>query len=253
MTDSSSSQPAAVQPTNRNPNRDWHAKQDVAVADQAVDLPEIGSLNLYKITPPLKERTDLDMWIDQVEKTLRSHKLHNLVNKEIPWPVVDDPNGDKWRTLSLQVRIWLSSSIDHGLMQEINGRGNATDFADELFDEIKKHMKGEGHGALKAAMNSFRKISRTQFATSEDFIHALKLRYKTLCDLEGRIPPYYALQSMLSELIEVPELSIFIIVKDNELSAVQDPVHNITTIDFYRYSTAILDFIKSSNADSLLS
>ncbi|KAJ5456912.1 hypothetical protein N7530_012186 [Penicillium desertorum] len=59
MADPSSSNQyaAAMQPA---PNRDWHAKRDAIVKDQAVDLPEIGSFNLYKITPPLKERTELD-------------------------------------------------------------------------------------------------------------------------------------------------------------------------------------------------
>ncbi|CRL21890.1 unnamed protein product [Penicillium camemberti] len=62
-------------------------------------------------------------------------------------------------------------------MQQINGRGNATSFADELLDEIKKHLKGEGHGALKAAMMKFRTISRKQCSLSEDFIEAMKTIY----------------------------------------------------------------------------
>ncbi|KAJ9481006.1 hypothetical protein VN97_g12506 [Penicillium thymicola] len=56
---------------------------------------------------------------------------------------------------------------------------------------------------------------------------------------------------MLSELIVVPEPSAFIAIKDNGLSAVEKPVQTITIIDFCRYSTAILDFDKSSNAGSL--
>jgi hypothetical protein len=242
----SSNQPAAMQP-----NRNWYAKRDVVVADQAVGLPEVGSFNLYKITPPLKERIDFDTWVDQVEKILRSHKLHNLINTNIPWPVVDDPNGETWYTLSLQVKTWMTSSMDHTLVQEINARGSTIEFADEFLAELKKHMKGEGHGALKAAVRSFKKLSRSQFTTSEEFIHAVKLRYKAVCDLNGKLPPYYALETMLSELSDVPELSGFIVVKDNELNAIEKPAETITIIDFYRYSTAILDYVKSSNADSL--
>jgi hypothetical protein len=76
------------------------------------------------------------------------------------------PNGEKWSTLLLQVRTWLSSSIDYTVMQEINARGKVIDFAVDFF-EIKKHMKGEGPRAIKAAMNSFIKLSRTQFTTTE--------------------------------------------------------------------------------------
>jgi phenylalanyl-tRNA synthetase beta subunit len=81
-----------------------------------VNLPEIGSFNPYKLTPPLKERADLDIWIDRVEKVLRGLKLHNLINKDIPWLMLRDPNADKWHTLSLQVRTWLSSSVDYTVM-----------------------------------------------------------------------------------------------------------------------------------------
>jgi hypothetical protein len=145
----------------------------------------------------------------------------------------------------------MTSSIDHTLVQEINARGSKIGFADDFLAELKKHIKGEGHGALKAAVRNFKKLSRSQFTTNKEFIHAVKLRYKAVCDLNGELPPYYALETILSELSDMPELSGFIVVKDNELNAIEKPAKTITIIDFYRYSTAILDYVKSSNADSL--
>ncbi|CAP80907.1 hypothetical protein PCH_Pc12g12800 [Penicillium rubens Wisconsin 54-1255] len=56
---------------------------------------------------------------------------------------------------------------------------------------------------------------------------------------------------MLLELSDILELSGFIIIKDNELNTIKKPTKTITIIDFYRYSTTILDYIKSSNTDSL--
>lgn len=91
---------------------------------------------------------------------------------------------------------------------------------------------------------------RTQFSTRELFIVALKTRYKTLYDLRGATVAYYTLQIMLLELVTVPELQIFIVVKYNELNAIKYPAETITIVDFHRYSTAILDYIKSINADS---
>lgn len=231
-------------------DNNWYDEEDVLVANQAVGLPDVGTFNLYTITPPLKEREDLDQWIDKVEEILESYNLHNLIKKSIPWPSRRDPNGQKWKTLSKQVRTWLSSSMDGDLMKEINGRGNPVTFADELMEEIRKHMKVEGHGALKAAMTKFRTISRKQFSSSEEFITSMKATYKTLTDLKSGIPPYYALQTMLIELMEVPVLNSFIVVKDNELDAIDNPATAITIVDFYRYSTAIQDYIKSTSADS---
>ncbi|KAJ5255089.1 hypothetical protein N7505_010240 [Penicillium chrysogenum] len=49
-------------------SRDWKSLRSAVADNQAVDLSELGSFNLYKLTPPLKERADLDIWIDQVDK-----------------------------------------------------------------------------------------------------------------------------------------------------------------------------------------
>ncbi|CAP79957.1 hypothetical protein PCH_Pc12g03300 [Penicillium rubens Wisconsin 54-1255] len=107
----SSSQQAAIQ---LDDSRDWKSKRRIVVDNQGVDLPKLGSFNLYKLTPPLKERADLYIWMDQVDKVLRGHKLHNLINNNIPWSMLRDPNGDEWETLSLQPRLHLAAVDSRG-------------------------------------------------------------------------------------------------------------------------------------------
>ena len=116
---------------------------------------------------------------------------------------------------------------------------------------MKKYIKGKGHSALKVAIRNFKTLSRSQFIINEEFIYTIKLRYKAICDLNRELPLYYALETILSELSDILELSGFIVIKDNELNAIEKPTKTITIIDFYRYSTTILDYIKSSNIDSL--
>jgi hypothetical protein len=55
---------------------------------------------------------------------------------------------------------------------------------------------------------------------------------------------------MFSGLMEVPELETFILAKRNELDAVRNPVEDITSTDFYRYSRAIWNYIIPMNAES---
>jgi hypothetical protein len=43
----------------------------------------------------------------------------------------------------------------------------------------------------------------------------MKLRYKAVYDLNRELPLYYALETILSELSDIPELSGFIVIKDN--------------------------------------
>ncbi|KAJ5406820.1 hypothetical protein N7465_008104 [Penicillium sp. CMV-2018d] len=226
----STSAAATAQPPH---NRNWYDEEDITPDDQSVGLPEIGTFTLFMITPPPKHKVDLDNWLDKVEKILESHNLHNLIKKDVLWPHRDSENGQKWKTIS---------------KQELNSRGNKMSFADEFVDELKKLMKGEGHGALKAAMTKYRTISRSQYSTIEEYITAMKKTYKTLSDLKSRLVPYFALQAMLIELSDVPELESFIVLKDNELNAIKDPVETIRVIDFHQYCTAILDHIESHKA-----
>jgi hypothetical protein len=96
-------------------NNNWHEEDDAIVTDQAVGLPDIGSFTLHNITPPMKEREELDAWIDKVERILQTHNLQNLINKSIPRPMRNNPDGQKWKTLSNQVKRWLASSLDRDL------------------------------------------------------------------------------------------------------------------------------------------
>ncbi|KAJ5046015.1 hypothetical protein NUH16_002840 [Penicillium rubens] len=141
----------------------------------------------------MKEREELEMWIEKVERILQTHKPHNLINKSIPRPMRNNPDGQKWKTLSKQATSWLGNRLGRDLLHEVYARGDRTGFADEFMEELKKHMEGERHGALKIAMTNFRKTTRSQFSTREQFLNVLKCRYQRLSDLKGVIPPLCAL------------------------------------------------------------
>ena len=74
-------------------NRNWYDEEDVILADQLVGLPDIGTFTLFKITPLLKNKEDLDNWLDKVEKILESYNLYNLIKKDVLWPYRDSENG----------------------------------------------------------------------------------------------------------------------------------------------------------------
>lgn len=51
-------------------------------------------------------------------------------------------------------------------------------------------------------------------------------------------------------MIDIPKLNSFIIIKDNKLNIIKNLIIRVTITKFYRYSTIILDYIKSKNIDS---
>ncbi|CAP92157.1 hypothetical protein PCH_Pc13g10880 [Penicillium rubens Wisconsin 54-1255] len=173
------------------------------------------------------------MWIEKVERILQTHKPHNLINKSIPRPMRNNPDGQKWKTLSKQATSWLGNRLGRDLLHEVYARGDRTGFADEFMEELKKHMEGERHVLNKGAVPQcsqmpVSKIVRPQRSNTTIMCFAI----------------------MFSGLMEVPELETFILAKRNELDAVRNPVEDITSTDFYRYSRAIWNYIIPMNAES---
>jgi hypothetical protein len=58
---------------------------------------------------------------------------------------------------------------------------------------------------------------------------------------------------LVAGVVGIGGLVRFLRIKDNELNAIEKPAKTITIIDFYRYSTTILDYVKSSNSGISLS
>lgn len=55
----------------------WYDEEDVLVSDQSLDLPDVGTFNLYKMTPPLKEREGLFvLLLNHLFKPTRSPHLY---------------------------------------------------------------------------------------------------------------------------------------------------------------------------------
>ncbi|KAI3280621.1 hypothetical protein DTO002I6_10115 [Penicillium roqueforti] len=115
--------------------------------------------------------------------------------------------------------------------------------------ECKLHMRGEGHGALSAAIIRFIGTKRTDFSTTIEFIDALKQRFKTANDLKAAIPPYQAIVIMVNQLQEITELRSSIEIKNNKLKSIKNPAAEMTIQDFFLYCSEMQDKVKEFNID----
>ncbi|KAJ5971829.1 uncharacterized protein N7479_001747 [Penicillium vulpinum] len=233
--------------------KNWDAIEDTdqttASGDQSNGLPEIGSFVLYKIEPPLKEKEDFDEWYDTVTRILEGHSLHRLIDKNIERPDTDSEDAEKWMKLSIQVRAWLRHSIDSDVVKDITSTGQRTKWADDFMYQCKLQMRGEGHGALGAAMLRFLRTKRDEFSTNSEFITGLKSRYITANELKAGLSPYLAIVMMVDQLQEIPELRASIDIKENELKTIKDPATTMTVSDFFTYCKDMLDKIKRLGLD----
>ncbi|KAI3281062.1 hypothetical protein DTO002I6_9976 [Penicillium roqueforti] len=232
-------------------NKDWDEVEDASYStgDQSEGLPAVGSFVLYKMEPLLKEKEDFDNWLGMVTKILESHGLHRLIDKNIERPDRDAANAETWMKLSMQVSTWLRLCIDPDVAKYITSSGKRTKWADDFMHECKLHMRGEGHGALSAAIIRFIGTKRTDFSTTIEFIDALKQRFKTANDLKAAIPPYQAIVIMVNQLQEITELRSSIEIKNNELKSIKNPAAEMTIQDFFLYCSEMQDKVKEFNID----
>ncbi|KAJ5961192.1 uncharacterized protein N7479_008342 [Penicillium vulpinum] len=217
--------------------------------DQSTDLPDQCRFEVFFIEP-LKERENFDVWLEGVEQYLRPLTLHHLLDATIKRPFRDSPNAEKWRQLSQQVRAWLTKKMDAKVLQGIMARGGRVTFADEFMAETRKFMLDEGHDVLSAAILKLIKKTRSEFDSPEEFIAALKSRYKLTSDLKGQVPPYTAVIIMFQELQSIPRLGQHIRFWNNELRLVKNPAANITCADFLAFTSAISEVLNKINDQS---
>ncbi|KAJ5284839.1 hypothetical protein N7524_000145 [Penicillium chrysogenum] len=155
-----------------------------------------------------------------------------------------------WVELSMQVATWLAHCIDPEVVQDITSTGERTTLADDFMHQCKLHMRGEGHGALSAAIIPFVNTKRTEFSTAGEFIDAVKQRYRTANNLKADISPYVATVIMASQLQEIPELRILIEIRDYEMRKIKDPAKEISVNDFFKYCADMQDKIRQFGIDS---
>ncbi|CAI7574783.1 unnamed protein product [Penicillium glandicola] len=232
-------------------DRDWDTVEDVTdtIGDQGEGLPTIGSFVLYKLEPLLKEKEDFDNWFSAVSRILEGHGLQRLIDKTILRPTRNSPNAETWMKLSMQVSSWLRICIDPDVAKYITSNGKRTKWADDFMHECKLYMRGEGHGALSAAIVKFIGTKKAEFSTTTEFIEALQQRFKTTNDLKAGIPPYIAIVIMVTQLQEITELRSAIEIKNNELKSIKDPSAELTIQDFFLYCSEMKDKIKEFNID----
>ncbi|KAJ6118841.1 hypothetical protein N7471_013461 [Penicillium samsonianum] len=232
-------------------DRDWDTVEDVTdtIGDQGEGLPAIGSFVLYKLEPLLKEKEDFDNWFNAVSRILEGHGLQRLIDKNILRPTRNSPNAETWMKLSMQVSSWLRICIDPDVAKYITSSGKRTKWADDFMHECKLHMRGEGHGALSAAMVKFMGTKKAEFSTTTEFIEALQQRFKTANDLKAGLPPYAAIVIMVTQLQEITKLRSAIEIKNNELKSIKDPSAELTIQDFFLYCSEMKDKIKEFGID----
>ncbi|KAJ5922117.1 hypothetical protein N7516_009820 [Penicillium verrucosum] len=232
-------------------DRNWADFIDAmnTTGDQGDYLPVIGNFSLHKVEPRLKHKEDFDTWYHSVVNILRGRGLHRLINTALEKPMRNSPNAEAWMNMSMQVSAWLEYCIDPEVVRKITSRGEETTFADDFMRQCKLHMRGEGHGALSAAIIKFINTKRTEFTTASEFINVVQQRYKKANDLKAGFAPYVPMVIMISQLQETPELRTSIEIRNHEMENIKDPVKEISSMDFLKFCVDMHDKIRQCGID----
>ncbi|KAJ9485050.1 hypothetical protein VN97_g8300 [Penicillium thymicola] len=145
----------------------------------------------------------------------------------------------------MQVSAWLAHCIDPAIVRDITSTGECTDLADDFMYQCKLFIRGDGYGAMSAAVMSFR-TKRTEFSTATEFIEAVKLRHKAANDLKANLHPCLGVIMLMSQLQEIPEMRSSIDIKNVELKKFGDPANEITMTDFLKCCSEMQDKVREA-------
>jgi hypothetical protein len=211
-------------------------------ADQSVDLPLHGSFNLSNIAPLLASEADYDSWLGKIEKTLRVHNVHQLIDTSVPKPLNTSPNAKNWYQLSLQVREWLTTCIEPELVHAVNRRGQPVNFADDFMRELKLQIKCEGHHVMRTAAFELLLLGIGDFTVTQ-FITEFRQKFETARGLDTHISPWLALTFLLEELKRVPQMREIIQRQHEGLFAMEEP-GNLNMLQFNVITAQLLRYVE---------
>ncbi|OJJ49805.1 hypothetical protein ASPZODRAFT_128335 [Penicilliopsis zonata CBS 506.65] len=94
---------------------------------------------------PLKGRENVDLWEDHVRWVLEASFCEDLINKDIPRPLLnEDRNSDYalWDKASRRIKVWLGLSLDPTIQREVKVSGLPQVYADDFYHAIITCVKG---------------------------------------------------------------------------------------------------------------
>ncbi|GAE00203.1 predicted protein, partial [Paecilomyces variotii No. 5] len=142
--------------------------------NQARNLPVIDPLQIE--FPPyfddkwiLDDLSQFEEWHSRVEKALKSRKLADLINEEIPRPSQDDIQAyQRWRAASLRVTSWLMDQLGLAILEKAT-IFPAT-FAGEFMVAFRTKALGSKININARIWHTVMNMKRSQFDSMEQYV-----------------------------------------------------------------------------------
>ncbi|KAL2812508.1 hypothetical protein BJX63DRAFT_396518 [Aspergillus granulosus] len=163
-------------------------------------IPEKLSKNIPGVSKKLTGKENWEIWSFSVGRALRSLRLEQIIDKDIPRPAKDNTHYTTWEDMSLQVGYWLIGQCSEEVQEQLRSSSKSIEFADEIFDVIRGIMLGQGSLQLKAAGLRASRMTREHFSSPKDFITKFRDATATARTLGVSMGPYLSALTLIHEV-----------------------------------------------------
>ncbi|CAI7584049.1 unnamed protein product [Penicillium glandicola] len=227
--------------------RDWTtllpAEKPTEPIDQAFELPENRCYKFF-----LNRPSDYGSWLTDIYHILKMHKLHRLIDYNIPRPYRDSADARRWQQMSMEVRKWLAWNMDPILVRMIvKGQPRA-----ELADEFMKGADKILHELTLSPPQDFDEESnvvfkligcqRSQFSSARWFVFRLMEYYTHTLNMKMGIPAFIPLLILLTGIKDDVETA-FLNLRYERLDNMNNPAQEVTRSYFEDVYFDVLEYL----------
>jgi len=158
---------------------------------QADDLPAEFPISLDGIEK-LKNAEKVTSWSNVLKRTLAMYDLKPLIDYNLSRPMLDHPNYQTWRKLSLRIGTWITLQLERPVLDRLEQQPGITDFADDTYRVILQMMNAQEEAHSIKFLLAATSLSVDDFSTMEDFVLKFQELVKRANLNKTPITPYTA-------------------------------------------------------------
>ncbi|KAF3483802.1 Retrovirus-related Pol polyprotein from transposon TNT 1-94 [Arthroderma uncinatum] len=219
--------------------------QDAAAADvdhqtQPIEwhrIPDVAKFNPIAGITMLANARDVDMWVTNVERRLRTQQLRCMIDGSIPnGPPDGHEDHARWEAADALVVDWLTSQISFDLYRQAQNSCLPIDTAYQLFTVIKQVFTHTRPADARSYWAKWKSIKRSDYATMHQFVENLSKLYVDATRAGYPFPPADALDNLVHGIND--EMTVWSNLIMNELEQIKPA--DVTREQFLGYCSRTL-------------
>lgn len=143
------------------------------------------------MTKILEHPQDFEMWIRNIESTLRIRNLHRFLDRIVKRPPRSDfEEATKWYNLSHEIQNYLSQNMSKSLRAQVTSHNVDVQYADVFVSEARRILQRTDSRSISSNVISFLGIKYRDFTSAEQYLAIVRDKFIFMNQNDMIIQPF---------------------------------------------------------------